>query len=163
MAQPGRPVKRVGELLVEHRLITPGQLEQALAEQRSSKEFLGAILVRRGFIEAETLLQALSEQFGIPMEHVSVDQMDWRIIKQFPASLLSAGACFPIRVDEVSVTVAIADPLNAWALSDVERFAGLKQVKPVLVPEEELRLLRRAYQQQLLRNITSQLSDDAGT
>lgn len=158
-----RPAKRVGELLVEQRLITPTQLEQALTDQRSSKEFLGAILVRRGVIKAETLLRVLSEQFGIPMEHVSVDQVDWGLVKQFPASLLSAGTCVPIRADEASVTVAIADPLNAWALSDVERFTGLKQVKPVLVPEEELRRLMRAYQRQLLRNITSHLSDDAGT
>ena len=162
MAQPGQPAKKVGELLVEQHLITPFQLEQALAEQRSSKAFLGAILVRRGFIKAETLLHVLSEQFGIPTEHVSADQVDWRIVKQFPASLLSAGTCFPIRADEISVTVAIADPLNAWALSDFERFTGIKQVKPVLVLPEELQTLLCAYQQRLLRNITSQLSDDAG-
>ena len=157
-----QPTKRMGELLVDHQLITSRQLEEALAEQRSSKEFLGAILVRLGFINTETLLHALSEQCGIPMEHVSPDQADWQLIKQFPASLFSAGTCFPIRVDDSSVTVAIADPLNAWALSEVEQFTGLKRVKPVLVPQEELRLLLSAYQQRLLRNITSRLGDDGG-
>ena len=161
MTQPGRPTKRLGELLMEQRLIISGQLEQALREQRSSKELLGAILVRLGFIKAEALLKVLSEQFGIPLEHVSIERVDWSVAQQLPSSLLSGSTCFPIRADETSITVAIADPLNAWALSDIQRFAGIRKVKAVLVLPEELQLLFQTHQQRLLRSITSRLNDDA--
>ena len=159
---PDTKPNKLGQLLLSRGLLSEERLLAAMQQQAVDHRFLGAILLERRWVTPEQLLPVLSEQFGIPTEHVSADQVDWRIIKPFPASLLSAGSCFPIRADEVSVTVAIADPLNAWALSDMERFTGIKYVKPVLVLQEELQLLLRAYQQRLLRNITSQFIDDAG-
>ncbi len=82
--------------------------------------------------------------------------------KQFPASVLAEGKCFPIRADEESVTVAIADPLDAWVLSAIEKFAKFRTVKPVLVLADELRSVLQAYHQQSLRSIETQLSQGDG-
>ena len=158
---PDRPTKRLGELLVERTLITQAQLEQALTQQRSTKEFLGAILVRLGFIQPEGLLTMLSQQFNMPHEPLPVERVNWTIAKQFPASMFSDGKCFPIRADADSVTVAIANPLDAWALSAVEKVAGFRKVKPVLVLERELQDTLRAYRQQSLNTIEERFNDDA--
>ncbi len=162
MVMPAQPTRRLGELLVQRRLITQGQLEQALVQQRASGEFLGAILVRMGLIKPEALLGALSEQFGIPHELVQPEQVDWTVVKQFPSSVLAGGKCFPIRADSGSVTVAIANPLDAWALSAIEQVSGFRKVKPVLVLEEALRKILQAYQQEALRSITAHLKDHGG-
>ena len=151
--------KKLGEVLVARGMITSWQLEQALLEQRTTKEFLGAILLRMKLLNPQTLLEALSEQFQIPCESLSVDRVDWRAAKQFPRSALSGGTCFPIRTDAGSVTVAITNPLDAEALSDMGRAAGFRQVHVVLVLEDELRTVLQRYQQQSLRALDEQLRD----
>ena len=52
--------KRIGEILVEKRLITPAQLEDALKEQKGTNQFLGYILVHRELITEEDLSMALA-------------------------------------------------------------------------------------------------------
>lgn len=156
------PQKRLGELLVERRLITREQLDRALAQQQLTKEFLGTTLIRMGLIQPEVLLAMLSEQFQIPRERLLPDRVDWSVAKQFPASLLSDGQCFPIRADAETVTVAIANPLDAWSLSAVEQAARFRSVKPVLVSHAELEAVVQAYRQRLLRSLETQLGDDHG-
>ena len=151
------PVRKLGEVLVDRGLITPWQLEQALLEQRTTKEFLGAILLRLKLLSPQTLLAALAEQFHMPAETLSADRVDWRVAKQFPRSVLSTGKCFPIRADAESVTVAIANPLDAEALSDIGKVAGFRRVNVVLVLEAELRAVLQRYQQEALRALEAQL------
>ena len=158
----GQPTKRIGELLVDRRLITRAQLEQALLTQRSTKEFLGVILVRMGFVKPDTLLAALSEQFKIPCESLRPEQVDWQVIKQFPRSALSEGKCIPIRADTETVTVAIANPLDAWTLSTIEQAAGFRKVQVVLVLERELQAILQEYQRRALHTIEEQFKDHGG-
>ena len=159
MVIPGRPTKRLGELLVQRHLIAPEQLKQVLLEQRSTGQFLGTILLRLGLITPEALLATLSEQFGIPCEPLPLDRVDWAIAKQFPASALSSGTCFPIRTDGASVTVAIANPLEVWGLNALEKALGFRKVRPVLVLEQELQRVVQAYRQHALQAIKTRLEN----
>lgn len=138
-------------------LLRPEQLEQALQQQRSSGELLGAVLLQMRFIQPEVLLTTLAEQFGMAHERLRPEQVDWAVVEQFRASALSSGSVFPIRADAESVTVAIANPLDVGALSAIEKAAGFRTVKPILVLEEDLRSVQQAYRQRSLRKIASQL------
>lgn len=157
-----KPTRRLGEILVERKLLTTVQLEQALQDQRASREFLGAILVTRGLIRPEVLLQVLSEQFGLPHQALPAEAIDWNVAKQFPASAFADGKCFPIKADASSITVAIANPLNAWALSTMEQAAGFRKVVPVLVTERDLQGALAAYRKRSMQSIESLLKDDDG-
>lgn len=143
--------------MVERGLLTRAQLDFALARQQLTKDFLGTILVREGLVTPEALLAALSARYRIPHESLRVEQVDWRIVKQFPSSVLLDGKCFPIRGDDHAVTVAIANPLDAWSLSAIEKAAGLRKVTPVLVLERELREVVQAYQRRLAQDLGSHL------
>ena len=156
MVARGRSAKRLGELLMERGLLTASQLEQALAHQRLTKAFLGAVLLELHLVPPKQLLAALSEQFGIPCESLRPEQVDWAVVDQFPSSALSDEHCFPIRADAASLTVAIANPLNAWALSAVEQTARFQQVKLVLVLPSDLALVRQAYQRRIVQRMTQQ-------
>ena len=158
-----QPAKRLGQLLVERRLVTPAQLDQALARQRATKEFVGRILVQLGFLTPDALTTTLSEQFGIPWERLTVDRVDWTIIKQFPRAILADGRCFPIRADAESVTVAIVDPLEVWALGAIEKAANFRTVKVVLVTEQDLHAVVASYQRQALQSIEARLRDGPKT
>ena len=144
---------------MERRLITQRQLDEALSEQRASKEFIGEILIRLGFIKPEALLAVLSERYHIPHESLRVEQIDWAVVKQFPFSTLSQGKCFPVRADAESVTMAIANPLDVSTLSSIERMTGMRRMNIVLVLEQELQCALRTYQQHSLRALQSNLGD----
>ena len=152
--------KRIGELLTEIGLITPRQLEQALERQRSTGQFLGVILLKMGVLTEQGLLQAMSRQFGIPHEPLDPAHVDWAVAKQFSPSVLNEGKGFPIRADERSVTVAITNPLDVWTLSAVERSAGVRTVRPVLVLERELRVVVREYRRQMLQALEARLNGE---
>jgi hypothetical protein len=57
----------LGELLVERELITPDQLDAALAEQERSGRRLGEIIVAGGLVGRERLTQVLLEQCGLDL------------------------------------------------------------------------------------------------
>jgi type IV pilus assembly protein PilB len=157
MTQRPGPAKRLGEMLIEKKLLSRLQLEEALAIQQRTGQYLGAILIELKIITRETLLQTVAEQFGITFEAIDLSKVNWALLKQFPASLLEEGRCFPLRGTESSITVAISNPLDAIALSELNRTAGMRRVDLVLVKEEELRAAVKAYRQRHLLDITQRL------
>ena len=152
-----RSNKRLGELLVERGMITATQLGLALQHQQVSKRFLGEILVELGVITPQALLEALSQQYGLPQQSLSPQQVDWTLTKKFPTSVLTGGRCFPVRADAGLMVVAISNPLDAEALSEVGQFIGALRVAPVLVLEKELQEVVKAYRLRALQNLSSQL------
>lgn len=125
--------KRLGELLIGKGLLTPGQLDHALQEQRSTGELLGAILVRKGWVKEEDMLRTLGEQMGMPYVRLSDQGIDWTLAGRFPSALLTDHACFPLRIESEWLIVAIADPLDAWAISELEKEASNRGRKLHLV------------------------------
>ena len=116
--------KRLGELLMGKGLLSAGQLDQALQEQRANGELLGAILVRKKWVKEEDLLKALGEQMDIPYVRLASQTVDWMLANRFSPTLLTEHLCFPIRIEGRSLVVAIADPLDAWAMSELEKEAA---------------------------------------
>jgi len=150
--------ERLGELLVSRGLLKPWQLEQALQEQRTTKEFLGALLVRRRWLTEEALLETLAEQFGVPFVHLSDQQIDWTVAGRFSSTVLMEHHCFPMRMDHRMLTVALANPLDAWVISELERVAGPRKVRLLLAPMRDIQeALQRAqhYSLQQLRGDAS--------
>ena len=62
------PSRLLGELLIEKSLITPEELEEALAEQKENGKRLGEILVKKGYVSGPELTTVLAEQLGVDME-----------------------------------------------------------------------------------------------
>src|SRR3989338_6579293 len=112
---------RLGDLLIQKKLVSASQLQTALEEQRRSREFLGEILVRKGAIREKDLVAVLSEQFHIPSMDLEDQYIDWNVVMRFPSSLIVEHQCLPIHFDDAGYTVAIVDPLNALAISEMEK------------------------------------------
>ena len=129
----------LGEILIQRGLITPTKLEMALEEQRQTREFLGALLVRRKYLREEDLIKALSEQFEIPHITLKNEYIDWDVAMRFSAALVTEHAFLPIRSTENGITVAITNPLDATGISRVEREANGQPVRLVLVSTEDMR------------------------
>ncbi|HEY3444854.1 MAG TPA: hypothetical protein VGK67_00765 [Myxococcales bacterium] len=146
------PRKRLGELLLERRLIAPPQLDQALAYQRQTGHRLGAALVALGFISETQLCDALAQALGltaVPMPP-NPKEIDWDALRSLKSRFCEANDLFPLTLEEgtngrKTLTVAMADPLNIPAIEEVEFTVGVKVV-PVIAPLSGIRAaIRRHY------------------
>ena len=133
----GKPM--LGEILIQRGLISQIKLDMALDEQRQTREFLGAILVRRKYLREEDLIKALSDQFDIPCVSLKNEYIDWSVTMRFSAALVTEHAFLPIRSTEKGITVAITNPLDAVGISRVEREANGQPVQLVLTSSEDMR------------------------
>ncbi len=154
-----RSEKKLGEILTAKGLIKAGQLANALAEQKTTKEFLGAILIKHNYIRETDLLKALAEQFNIGIIDAGTVYIDWDVVKQFSPSLILQDKCFPFRKDESSITVAIINPLDAWSLKKAEDESGGVSLKYVLVSPAGMEELAQRYRQYMRGIIFGKLEE----
>src|SRR5690242_15136000 len=124
--------KRLGDVLLDEKLITPQQLADAVSEQRRTGQLLGVTLTRMGSISEDVLLKYLQQQLGLPLidlNDVVIDEPVLALVKEDMAKKYSA---MPVEIEGRStLVVAMADPLNAAALEDLRFHAGMF-IKPVL-------------------------------
>ena len=128
---------RLGEILIDRKLITPEDLERALELQKERGDKLGKTLVDLGFVAMRDVLAALSDQLSLPLVTIDgpppaspeTETLSPRFLRQF--------RCMPVGREDHTVTLAMADPLDFETLSAVRSCTGL-QVNPVLAAEQEI-------------------------
>ena len=134
---PARRYLRLGEMLIERRQITAEDLERALELQKERGDKLGKILVDLGFIALRDVLAALSDQLGVPLVTTEGPPPAAPELDGLSARFLRQCRCYPIAMDDSTVTIAMADPLDFETISAVRGFCGLK-VRTALAAEQEI-------------------------
>lgn len=130
--------KKLGEILVESKLITKEQLQKALILQKNSGKKLGEILESEGYLKEDDILEVLEFQLGVP--HVKLDRykIDEKAVHLITETIARKNDLIPIKVDGNTITVAMADPLNIFAIDDVTVYTG-KNVQPVIAKSDEIK------------------------
>ena len=161
----GQPVsRRLGDLLVAEGLITPEQLQRALSEQRGTSEKLGSILVRLNLIHEDQLIGFLSQQYGVPSITLSQLDIDAEVLKLVPSQIAKKYEVLPVKRTGNTLTLAMADPTNVFALDDVAFMTNL-QVMPVVASQAALRkAIERNYDVQVsaISEIMTELEREVG-
>ncbi|MBI2217370.1 MAG: type IV-A pilus assembly ATPase PilB [Candidatus Rokubacteria bacterium] len=138
--------RRLGDLLVAEGLISDEQLARALGEQKGSNEKLGSILVRLNVITEEQLIGFLSRQYRIPSITLSQLELDPEVLRLVPLHIAQKYEVVPVRRLGGSLTLAMADPTNVFALDDVAFLTNL-QILPVVASQASIRkAIERYYQ-----------------
>jgi len=112
--------KQLGNVLIERKVITPQQLDIALAEQKEKGGLLGEILVNLGFAGEEDIAQALTAQYGFPYMRLSNYEVNREVIGIVPERLAQQYLLVPIDKIGNNLTLAMSNPLNTQAIEDVE-------------------------------------------
>src|SRR5712664_4039218 len=155
----GQPAnRRLGDLLVSEGLITPDQLKHALAEQKGKTDKLGSILVRLSFISEEQLIGFLSRQYGIPSITLSNLDIDPETIGLVPASIAKKYEVVPVKRIGTTLTLAVADPTNVFALDDIAFMSNL-QILPVVAPQAAIRKAIEQHYEQGAQGDTVSMAD----
>ncbi len=130
--------ERLGEMLIKAGLINQKQLQEALQLQKTNGGKLGYNLVRLGYVKEEDITSLLSEQYGVPAIHLEHFEIDESILKHIPSDVAQKYLVIPIERTGATLTVAMADPSNVFALDDIRFITGY-QVEPVVAAEASIR------------------------
>lgn len=115
---------KLGEMLISARVITQEQLKQALSLQKREGGRLGSSLVKLGYITEEKLVAFLSKQFGVPAISLADYKIDASVMKLVPVEIARKYTIMPVARVGATVTVAMSDPSNVYAIDDVKFMTG---------------------------------------
>jgi type IV pilus assembly protein PilB len=130
------PVK-LGELLLKENMVTPQQLQEALGHQKMNGGKLGKAFVSLGYVKDEEITSLLSRQYGVPSINLDHFEVDPAIIKIIPAETSRKYQILPLSRSGATLTIAMADPTNVFAMDDIKFMTGYN-VEPVVASETSL-------------------------
>ena len=132
-----RTNKKIGELLIEHKLITYEQLEEALTVQKNTRELLGKILVNRGVVTEKDVVRMYAQQQGVYFVDLSKMKVTAAMAKSIPSHVCQRHKVIALNKDDKKVVLAMVNPLDIFALDDVKLVTGL-DVQPVIAMPQEI-------------------------
>ncbi len=136
---------RLGEMLVRANLITPEQLDEAIALQKTADGRIGLILVKLGYISEEEIASFLGRQYGVPSVALGTVKIDPAVLKLVPAEVARKHLLIPLSRSGSILTVAMADPSDIVAIDEV-RFITGHNIQPMVAPNISIQnTLNRCY------------------
>ncbi len=145
----------LGAMLTEEGLVTQEQLETALAEQRRSEsgKRIGEILVGMRFLTDVNLLRFLSRQLDVPIIDLAQEPPDPSVLEIVPSEFALRHHLIPIRRNDDTLVVAMADPLDISGIDDLRLLTGL-DIAPMLASASEIRrLCEHSYMSRMLQDV----------
>src|SRR5580692_2205816 len=136
---------RLGEILIERRLITQEDLDRALELQSDRGDKLGKILIDLGFVSARDVLSSLSEQLQVPLLVIDGPPAVSPETESLSPKFLRQFRCLPVALHDHTVTLAMADPLDFETRSTVSSCTGLKVLAGIAPEQEILDAIDRYY------------------
>ena len=143
---PGRPEKlRLGDVLVQQRLISQEQLLQTLELQRKTGKKTGRLLIESGILTEELLANGLARQLRIPFVNLKTFPFRGDVVKLLPESAARRFRAVVLEDKGDTLLVALADPLDLAAFDELTRLLK-RNIAIAAVPESQVPLaLDRLY------------------
>ncbi len=112
---------RIGDLLVENKLISESQLNTALAEQKKTRRKLGRTLIDLGYIEESQLLRLLSKQLKIPYLDLRQYPIDPAVFPLLPEIYARRFRAIALSKENDRILVGMADPSDIYAYDEIQK------------------------------------------
>jgi type IV pilus assembly protein PilB len=129
---------KLGEILVRENLITPQQLRDALDHQREHGGRLGFNLVKLKMVSDDMITAVLSRQYGVPSVNLDLFDVDESVIRLIPYEVAQKYSVLPLSKVGATLTLAMADPTNVFAMDDIKFMTGFN-IEPVVSSEASVR------------------------
>ena len=125
---------KLGEILVRENLISAQQLREALDYQRQHGGRLGYNLAKLGLVSDDMITAVLSRQYGIPSVNLDLFDIEESVIRLIPQEVAQKYSVLPLSRVGATLTLAMVDPTNVFAMDDIKFMTGLN-IEPVVVAE----------------------------
>lgn len=129
---------RLGDLLVHERIIDDKQLNDALAQQKSTGRKLGATLIDLGYVQEPQLLSFLAQQLGVPFLDISNRKIDEKTAALLPEVYARRYRALCLEADDESVLVGLSDPADLSILDQLAPQLAPRQITIAVVAEQQL-------------------------
>jgi type IV pilus assembly protein PilB len=166
------------QILIDTKLLTPEQLDEALKIQKEKKGKLRDILVSQKYVNQNDLMAALSQRLGIPPISLRKVKINKDVVTLIPEELARRYIFIPVSKIGNTLTIAMADPLNVFAIDDIKTLTKFA-IQPIISTEDEIIAALDKYYQQgaagkfdsllkesednIIQNIISEKSDTQDT
>ncbi|MGH9402477.1 MAG: type IV-A pilus assembly ATPase PilB [Terriglobia bacterium] len=137
-------VGKLGEILLRDNRISETQLRHAIDYQKTNGGRLGQALVKLEYVTDEEIAEALAAQYGVPSVNLSEFPIDPAAVKLIPMETALKHHVLPLLRTGASLTLAVSDPANVFALDDV-KFLTWLNIEPVLAPEASIDSAIKSY------------------
>jgi general secretion pathway protein E len=134
----------LGEILVAQGHAHVEQINEGLELQRIRPKRIGEILMDVGYVEEDHVLEALSDQFGIPFEKNIRESLDSALTTKVPLSFIREYEMVPYRQNGAAYYVAVHDPVNLLPLDDLRLLLG-GPVEPVICRKADIQAVIDGY------------------
>lgn len=131
-----RTKRKLGEVLKTEGLISEEEIVEAL-KNKKDRQKLGDALVEQGYITEKQLIEVLEIQLNISSVSLYRFPINEQLISLIPKEVARDNVLLPIELHENTLTVAMNDPLDYFAIDDLELMTGF-DVKPVIATKEDI-------------------------
>jgi type IV pilus assembly protein PilB len=153
--------RRLGNILVNAGKITSYQLQEALKSQKALGKKLGEILVDTKIITEEDIIEAIEQQTGIKKVDLNIINFDRKAITLIPENLCEKYILIPFGFDNNKIKVALADPLNIFAIDDVAISTGFEIESFIARTADIKKFIGIYYSSQQVNNAALQLEKES--
>jgi general secretion pathway protein E len=134
----------IGSILVERGVLSEDQLAGAIAEQNRTGERLDHVLVRLGMCRSTDVLEAIGQQFAMPIVDLNAIEAKPDVLQTLPARLVFKQRCVPIEKRNGTLRVATCDPFELTAFDELRLLTGMA-IELVLADERDIRKYIRTH------------------
>ncbi len=153
--------RRLGNILVNAGKITSYQLQEALKSQKALNKKLGEILVESKIITEDEIIDCVEQQTGIKKVDLNEINFDRKAITLIPQTLCDKYILIPFGFDNNKIKVALADPLNIFAIDDVAISTGFEIESFITRKNDIKKFIGIYYSRQQVNNAAIQLSKES--
>jgi len=159
-----RPEKiRLGDLLIQQKLITQEQLQFALGEQKRNGRKLGRVLVDNAFITEEQISESLAKQLNAPYINLRYYNVNLELVRRLPENLARRYRALALEERNGKLLVGMADPTDLLAFDEIGRTLNRIIDIAVVTEGQLLETIDRVYRRtEEISGLARELSEDLG-
>lgn len=148
---------RLGDLLVETKMITAIQLQEALNEQARTGEKVGELLVEKGWVTEQDILEVLEFQLGIPHIDLSKYLIEQKVATMIPEAMARRHKIIPVQIEGKQIKLAMSDPLNIFAIDDVKLITKMEVIPMIATAKDVTRAINQIFTSSQTKNIVDEV------
>lgn len=149
--------EQLTKILIEDGLITQEKLNFALNIQKKEGGRLSDVLIKFKLINEKGLVTALSHGLGIPLINLSKFKIDSKVSRIIPHNLARSYQIMPVSLIGDSLTVAMADPLNIFAIDDIKALTGFN-INPIITTQEDIQKAIGEYYSESTHEVITEIA-----
>lgn len=152
---------RLGDLLIENKLISEGQLSAALQEQKKTGHKLGRVLIENGYVKEDDVMNLLSHQLNVPYIDLNIFEFKPEISKLLPETAARRFRALALEETPDGLLIGMADPTNIFAHDDLVKILKRPITLAVVKEGDLVSAIDRVYQHDAeIKSLATEIGED---